>query len=294
MVDLTLLAALCAFIAVLLATYVVVDFFLYLSRRYRDRFLEEATLELDDILLQMPAGRVLDFSLGLAIGGAFLAGAAIGAWLDEFAWQPPLIVALLVGFLCFPVPRLILRTMRKRRLIRFNEQLEDALTAMSSSLKAGFSILQALEEVAAGRKHPISIEFRLLVQEIQLGVPLEQALENMNRRLGSEDLELVTLSIVTARQTGGELPACLDRLAAMIRERLRIQGKMRALTAMGRLQSLVISVMPFILLVGLLYVMPGSGHLFFGTAFGLFGLGLVCVLVLIGFLVTRKITTIDI
>lgn len=107
---------------------------------------------------------------------------------------------------------------------------------ISSSLKAGFSINQALEEVAEQNIHPISVEFRLLIQEIRLGVPVEQALENMNRRLRSEDFELVATAILTARQTGGELTGTLERVASLIRERVRISNKVRALTALGRLR----------------------------------------------------------
>ena len=210
------------------------------------------------------------------------------------SWQAPLICGVVAGGAAFALPRLVLRHMHKRRLAKFNDQLENALNTMSGSLKAGFSILQALEEVAGGRQHPIAIEFRLLVQEIQLGVPLERALDNMQRRLESPDLELVTLAIITARQTGGELPAALDRISGVIRERIRIQQKVRALTSMGRLQVIIISIMPFALLGGLMLVMPGAAEIFFGTLFGLAGLGVVVLLVIFGALMASRITRIDI
>ena len=127
---------------------------------------------------------------------------------------------------------------------------------MSSSLKAGFSINQALEKVAEQEIHPIAVEFRLLMQELQLGVPLDQALDNMSRRIGSEDFELVAVAIITARQTGGELTETLERVAALIRERGRINNKVRALTAMGRLQAIMIGAMPFLLLWGMYLISP--------------------------------------
>ena len=111
---------------------------------------------------------------------------------------------------------------KKKRLEKFNEQLEDALLAMSSSLKAGFSINQALESVAGEKRNPISFEFNLLIQELRLGVTLDQALEKMADRLECPDFDLTAVAILTARQTGGELTSTLERLAAVIRERIRI------------------------------------------------------------------------
>jgi tight adherence protein B len=116
----------------------------------------------------------------------------------------------------------------------------------------------------------------------------------MQKRLASQDLELVTMAVITARQTGGELPAALDRLSGVIRERLRIQQKVKALTSMGRLQVIIISIMPFALLAGLLMVMPQAADIFFGTLFGWIGLGIVVVLVICGALLASKITRIDI
>ncbi len=294
MFDLGMLAAVCAAVSAVAAAYVLADFWTFFIRRYRERFLTETAMELDDVLLSMPAGRILDLSVGLMAACGLLAALIVMSLAANPSWQAPLICGVVAGGAAFALPRLVLRHMRKRRLAKFNDQLENALNTMSGSLKAGFSILQALEEVAGGRQHPIAIEFRLLVQEIQLGVPLERALDNMQRRLDSPDLELVTLAIITARQTGGELPAALDRLSGVIRERIRIQQKVRALTSMGRLQVIIISIMPFALLGGLMLVMPGAAEIFFGTLFGLAGLGVVVLLVIFGALMASRITRIDI
>ena len=294
MFDLGILAAVCAAVSAVAAAYVLADFWTFFMRRYRERFLAETAMELDDVLLSMPAGRILDLSVGLMAACGLLAALIVMSLAANPSWQAPLICGVVAGGAAFALPRLVLRHMRKRRLAKFNDQLENALNTMSGSLKAGFSILQALEEVAGGRQHPIAIEFRLLVQEIQLGVPLERALDNMQRRLESPDLELVTLAIITARQTGGELPAALDRLSGVIRERIRIQQKVRALTSMGRLQVIIISIMPFALLGGLMLVMPGAAEIFFGTLFGLAGLGVVVLLVIFGALMASRITRIDI
>lgn len=194
-----------AFCSVFFATLVLIEFGIYVAGRYRERFLEEAGTELDDVLIQMPAGRVLDISLGLATAGVIATAILLSTQVESFSWKWGALVAFGVGAVLFMVPRIILRYLKKRRLRKFNIQLEEALGIISSSLKAGFSINQALDEVAGQNIHPVSVEFRLLTQEIRLGVPLEQALENMNSRLGSDDFELVATAVLTARQTGGEL-----------------------------------------------------------------------------------------
>ena len=203
-------------------------------------------------------------------------------------------LSIMAAILLFPLPRFILRQLRKRRIAKFNEQLEDVLMGISSSLKAGFSIQQAIEEVGEEGRPPISVEFRLLAQECRLGVPLTQALDNMNRRLGSEDFELVATAIITARQTGGELTGALERLAGLIRERLRIARKLHAITAMGRMQAWMIGVMPFALMIGINYVAPSLMEGLFDSIIGYVLLAVVLLLDVIGFLVIRKITTIDI
>ncbi len=292
--ELTFWPSLFACIATAAATYVVIDFFGMVSLRYRDRYLEETRYELDDILLQLPAGRILDLSLGLCACMFFMT-ILVGEMIrDGRDWRGEVILALVLAVAVFPLPRLILRYFKKRRLFKFNEQLEDVLMSMSSSLKAGFSINQAIDEVAEQAPAPISVEFRLLAQECRLGVPLTQALENMNRRLGSADFELVASAIITARQTGGELTGTLERLAGLIRERMRIGAKLHAMTAMGRLQALMISAMPFVLLFGIYQVSPSLMTGVFDSFVGYAMILVVVVLDVVGFLVIRKITTIDV
>ena len=285
---------LCAFAAVTLAMLGLIDFGIYVAARYRERYLEEAKTELDDILIQLPANRLLDFSITLSAIGAIVTVVLVSTKSEEMNWGVGVLAALLVGGALFPVPRIILRLLKKQRLTKFNIQLEDALGMMSSSLKAGFSINQALEKVSEQDMHPIALEFRLLMQELQLGVPLEQALDNMARRIGSEDFELVATAIITARQTGGELTETLERVAALIRERGRINAKVRALTAMGRLQAIMIGAMPFLLLWGMYHISPAMMESFVHSFAGVIAICVVVLLVLCGFFAIRKITDVKV
>jgi tight adherence protein B len=281
-------------VAVILITLVIAEFFAYTSKTYKEKYIQETAVELDDVLLQMPPGRILDLSFALAALAAFLVVAALAFWSDVFSWPKAVFLAAVAGGLAFMAPRFYLKQRKAARLNKFNEQLEDALMAMSSALKAGFSINQALESVAQENRRPISVEFRLLVQEIRLGVPLEKALRNMEDRMQSEDLELVSTAIITARQTGGELTAIFQRLASVIRERTRIHGKIRSLTAQGKLQSYVVGAMPFILMFAMNYIQPDMMSVFFNSLVGILCIVGICILVGIGFFSIRKITTIDV
>lgn len=283
-----------AFAGVTIASYILIEIGIFIAARYRERFLAEAKTELDDVLIQMPAGRVLDISIALSVLGAVVTLIITAIRTDDFAWHWGILLALVAGCAIFPIPRIILKTLKKKRLHKFNLQLEDALGMMSSALKAGFSIHQALDEVANCDMHPVGIEFRLLANELRLGVPLDQALENMNRRVESDDFELVVTAIITARQTGGELSTALERVASLIRERVRIARKVHALTAMGRLQAIMIGAMPFLLIIGLNHIAPQMMQMFFNSAVGLISMIAVVVLVICGFFAIKKITTIEV
>ena len=123
---------------------------------------------------------------------------------------------------------------------------------------------------------------------------MDDALDNMSKRIGSDDFELVSTAVITARQTGGELTGTLERLAGLIRERMRINNKLKAMTSMGRLQALMIGCMPFLLLWGMYYVSPGMVSGFFNTPVGYIAMLVVIILDIVGFLVIKKITTIDV
>ena len=293
--NLFLLACISAGLCVAFATYVIIDFVGFTSARYKQKYLQETAVVMDDVLLQLPPGRILDLSFALAALFAFLTVGLIFLTSDQ---QPSItkMVAggLIAAALTFPLPRVYLRYLSNVRLKRFNEQLEDALLAMSSSLKAGFSITQAFDAVVKENRSPISYDFTLLTQELRLGVSFDEALINMSNRVRSSDFELVAIAIITARQTGGELTSILERLAGVIRERVRIMQKVDSLTAMGRMQAWIIGAMPFFLFFAMLYISPDMMDSFFSQPMGIIIMIAVLVLDISGFFVIRKITKIDI
>src|SRR5438105_8404629 len=133
----------------------------------------------------------------------------------------------------FFLPMILVKYYRKRRIKKFNTQLVDALQAMANAFKAGLTFPQAIEHVSREAMPPLQQEFGLFVKEVKLGVPLEEALVNMGRRVGSDDLELVVVSTNIARQLGGNMAEMFETISTTIRERFRLEGKIDALTSQG-------------------------------------------------------------
>jgi tight adherence protein B len=142
------------------------------------------------------------------------------------------------------IPRFFVRFQQGKRLAKFNDQLPDMLNLMVNGLRTGFSALQAMEAVAKELPSPISDEFRRVVQEMSLGVPMEGALENLERRIASDDLDLAVTAINIQREVGGNLAEILDTISYTIRERIRIQGEVRSVTAQVSYSGKFLALMP--------------------------------------------------
>jgi tight adherence protein B len=195
------------------------------------------------------------------------------------------------------VPGMYVGRAQKSRLKRFDGQLGDMLNLMVNGLRAGFSTLQAMEAVSRELPSPISDEFRRVVQEMQLGLSMDDALAHLLRRIDSPDLDLCVTAINVQREVGGNLAEILDVISYTIRERVRIKGEIAALTAQGRATAWVISMLP-IALVLLLYLVNRPYIMqFFNPETRNCGIPLLVLAGLMissGFYITQKIVTIDI
>ena len=151
------------------------------------------------------------------------------------------------------IPRFWLGRRKSGRLDAFNKNLPDTITLIGNALRAGSSFLQAIELVVRESRPPISTEFSRVIREVNLGLPFETALENMVRRVRSDDLELMATAISIQHTVGGNLAEILDSIAFTIRERVRIKGEIRTLTAQQRLSGYVVGLLP-IALAGFLFL----------------------------------------
>ena len=167
--------------------------------------------------------------IGYAFGGGTLLFTLLGLFLGYFG----------LG--------MFVKMRQRKRLNQFNSQLADMLNLMVNGLRAGYSTLQALDAVSREMPDPIAAEFRRVVQEVQIGIPVERALDNMLRRIPSDDLDLVITAINIQREVGGNLADILETISSTIRERVRLKGEIRVLTSQVRFSGTALSIMPIIL-----------------------------------------------
>ncbi len=223
---------------------------------------------------------------------------ALGSFVSAFASPVTWVIGAVVGFM---LPRFWLNRRRAGRLRAFNGQLADTITLIANALRAGSSFLQAVELVVRETRPPISIEFGRVIREVNLGLPFDQALENMLRRVRSDDLELMVTAISIQHQVGGNLAEILDSIAFTIRERVRIKGEIRTLTAQQRLSGYVVGFLPFGLTGILFLIAPTFMEPMFrkppailGLPAGVIVLSIAGVAMLTGFMLIRRIVDIEV
>jgi len=222
--------------------------------------------------------------LGLALVSFILLQIFFGRWV--FSVLLFVVVFVLVG-------RYFSGRARKR-LEKFDNQLIEGIGMITNSVKAGLSILQSIEDMVKNTKPPLSTEFGEALRQIKLGTPAGNALLDITRRVPSSDLRIVIMSINIARDTGGNIAEMLSRLAAVMRERKKIQGKIDALTLQGKTSGYIMAGVPFLLL-GVLYLLePDMMGLLFSTLIGNIMLVMAIGMVSLGMFIINKIVAIDI
>ena len=197
----------------------------------------------------------LKFKVGEYFALIFLSVVFVGglAWVIGGRNIISFMIGAVAGYLA---PGIYVATQQSRRLNKFNDQLSDMLNLMVNGLRAGYSTSQAMEAVSKELPSPICEEFRRVVQEMQLGIPMERALSNLLRRIPSDDLDFVITAINVQREVGGNLSEILDTISFTIRERVRIRGEIRALTAQVRVSGTILSLIPVFLTVVLWFLNP--------------------------------------
>jgi tight adherence protein B len=252
--------------------------------RYRAVFTEQAKMNLEQMFLFIDSGQLLTLN-GLVI----VAAAGIG-YLITASW----VIALVCAGVALVAPRVAFKVFRWRRTNNLRQQLPDAAMLVSGALRAGASAPTAIAQMAAEIRPPISQEFDLFMREQRLGVSFDQALDNLEQRVDLEDMALFGSAMRVSRETGGNLAETLERLADTLRQKLAIEGKIRALTAQGKLQGFIVGLLPFALMFVLFKMEPEAMSRMFTTWYGLAVIGFIVLMEFIGGLIIKKIVTIDV
>ncbi len=239
-------------------------------------------VRLDRAALDLTAGEVVAATVILAVSAGFVAGVLWGP-------VPAVVAAVIAGML----PLLYIRFRHGRRQAAFKDQLADGVSLLASTVRAGHSLLQGFEQVAHESIEPTRSAMQQVVREMGLGASQDEALDRMAERFPSEDLDLIVTAINVQHQVGGSLSEILDDMAATLRERARIEGDIRALTAQQRYSAYILALLPVFVAIALFFISRDyislllEGKLRFAAA----GAAL---MIIVGFLSMRRIASIDV
>lgn len=257
--------------------------FKFLSRIFKDIKITEkikSMLEQADIPLQVDTFIIISISLG--IFPATLAIFVYPAW------------AIFIP-LCFITPFLYVKYAIKKRATLFTQQLPDALDLLCNALRAGHSLFSAFEVIVNEMPNPISKVFKILTDEVALGIDTKDAMRSLQRTIpGSIDLRFFTTVVILQREIGGNLIKLLEILANTIRERFKMIGQLKAQTAQARLSGVIVSLVPPVVATALFFMAPEYMELLFKHPWGKMALGVSVFLMIIGYIAINKITDIEV
>jgi tight adherence protein B len=253
-------------------------------QEYRETFTQTTKVTLEDMFLFIDPKKI--FFVNVAV---FLVAPVLVLLLTA-----NLFLAVVVGIAALVFPRLAYSYMKKRRLEKMIEQMPDALNMLSGAMRAGASLQIAMDLVAAESPPPFSQEMSLVLREQKLGVSLEDALESFGKRVNVEDVDLMVSAISIAKDVGGNLSEILERLSATLRAKSAMEGKIRALTSQGKLQGIIVGLLPIFLGFILYQMDPVAMEPMFTTYYGWAVMAVIAVLLILGGVVIKKIVTIDV
>lgn len=218
----------------------------------------------------------------------------VGLPIIVFVLTRSALIALASVPIAMILPRKYFKWMRKKRIETLEKQLPDALLMMSGALRAGASFPSALEAVIQETPAPISQEFDLLMREIRLGIDLDVAMRNVEKRIPIPDFMMMTAAVTIAREVGGNLAEALESVARTLSEKLQMEGKIKALTSQGRMQGIVMTCLPLFLMLVLHFMEPKAMAPLFSEPVGWATLAVIGVMEFLGYISISKITNIDV
>ena len=273
-----------SFACVTLAGYLLARSSVVFWGRYQEAFTEQARFNLSDMFLFMDPRSLW------RVNAVALVIIPLLIWVvfDNFILAG---LALLVIWL---LPKKVYRWMRQHRIDKIQQQLPDALMMAAGSMRAGLGFTPALESLAHDTEPPLAQEFALVLREQRMGIKLEEALEHFNERIPVQDVTLFVSAVGISREIGGNLAESLASLSDTLRRRLIMEGKVKSLTAQGRLQGIVMALMPVGLIAFLSFAYPVTMHAMYHTPVGWGVIVVAAIMEYLGYRMCRKITSIDI
>ncbi len=254
------------------------------ARRYRETVLDSTSVKLSDMFIFMDTAVLSRISVVATVFIPLLLMLVTGN----------LLLAVAGAAVCLFGPNLVHKRLKEKRRTRLIRQLPDTLDALVGALRSGMSLQQALGLLAEQLPSPSNQEFGLVVRKVRMGVALDDVLEELEKRIESQEYTMFTTSMRIAREVGGNLTESLERLADTMRRKLNMEDKIRALTSQGKIQGLIVGLLPLFLMWVLNIMEPEAMAPLFNTWLGYGVLLVIFMLEFVGFVFIRKIVNIDV
>lgn len=250
---------------------------------YQRSFYQQVDKGLRDVVVMMEPGQIFTVTLVTAV-----------IVIPVVFFVTNLIVAAIVGAIIFIAPGVVLKIMKKRRSDEFIQQLPDALSSISSSLRSGLNLVKAFQQVAKNQPQPLAQEFTQVLVEYRVGTDLSDSLDQLAKRIDREDILLMNSAIKISRTVGGNLADTLEVLSRTLREKSKVEGKIRALTSMGKAQGTLATFFP--VFVGYMFykMEPEAMSMLFTSTLGWIWLSIMVVMAIMAFLMIQKIVNVDV
>ena len=270
-------------IAFFCTSFVAVKIFQQIFSLYKKRFYVQVDKGLRDVVVMMEPGQVFTTTVlaALIIGPALY-------FLTNFVFAMTAVAFILLA------PAYILKMMKNKRSNVFVDQLPDALAAMSSALRSGMNLVKSLQQVVKNQPNPLAQEFAQVMVEYRVGTDLNDSLEELARRIDRQEVVLMNSAIKISRAVGGNLADTLETLSKTLREKAKVEGKINALTSMGRAQGVLATVFPVFIGYVFYKIEPEAMGMLFTSRLGQIWLGIMITMAIMAYLMIRKIVTVDI
>ncbi|QYJ83059.1 MULTISPECIES: type II secretion system F family protein [Shewanella] len=279
-----LIAAILAFASVTMLVWALKHLSTRFAKRYQETFTSSARTNLFDMFLFIEPRQLFVINMLTLLAVPFLVRLFFGSW----------VLGILLSIALALLPRFAYQFLHKRRRRKFVHQLPDALNMIASSMQSGANVSNAIEFMAEEMEAPIKQEFQLFLREQRLGVEFNTALDNMFKRIPEEEFQLVTAGMQISREVGGNLAEVLQRLSATLRRKIEMEGKIDALTSQGKMQGIVMTLLPVFIGVVLYHMEPSAMGRILTEPMGWALIALVIIMLTSGYLSIRKIVAIDV
>lgn len=266
--------------------YLMIPFFLGKYSTLQQKRLDKASAKLDRMFVVTQGNKMLPF---------FTATPLVLGVIGFLAFRDIPIIGGLTGLAVgFIIPAIVMKNLALLRRLKFQGQLVDALMILSSALKAGMSLNQSFEILVEEMPAPMGEEFALVIRENSMGVPLDECLDHLRRRMPLDDLGLITAAVSVARETGGNLTEIFAQLVSTIRDKIKLERKVRALTVQGRLQGLIMSILPIAFALFVKTINPETFSVMLNSSLGQTMLVYAACSEIIGVVLIKKLSKVEV